>query len=575
MLACGLALAGCDKEDNGGDGPEPTPPTPEKPMPTPPSTETATISYTYAQNAVKAYGKGKKEDIDVAMCINDPKYAGMKLTGIRAYISTAEGISNTSVWISKQLQLENKMNVPDIDSWSVTPATVAEGGQTFAVLDMNLPEAYTLTTDPLYIGYSITVDDNTTEEQRFPVIYSEGPNPNGLFIHMSKSVLKWTEYSNQVGGVAYIVARLESDFLNYALNVESAEPIYAENEKDFQASFNVANVGANPITSVKYSYSVDGGEDVEMSKELALPLQTNLVSTDPISLDFKGVSGVGKHSLLVKVTEVNGVENRAEKVSITCDLNVIPFVPVNRPLVEEFTGLWCGNCPRGFVAMEYIGEHYPDEAVVVCYHNGDPMQVTTNYPVPVTAFPQASINREYIMDPYWGTYTEFGKEMTILRNLQSYMDSFTIADINVTAELSGTSVNATANVVFIEDMDATDYEVGYVLVQNGIYNEGWGQDNYYSGQRGWEGTELEWFTQQPSPTKGLVFNDVAVDVKGMMGVAGSVPATVKAGEWYTHNYTFNIDGNSLVYDTANLVVVAYVVNKSTGMVLNSNKFAFK
>jgi hypothetical protein len=38
--------------------------------------------------------------------------------------------------------------------------------------------------------------------------------------------------------------------------------------------------------------------------------------------------------------------------------------------VEEFTGTWCGHCPRGAWALDSIEHYMPDHAIVVSWHNG-------------------------------------------------------------------------------------------------------------------------------------------------------------------------------------------------------------
>ena len=63
------------------------------------SAETSVLEYTYAEGEAFAFGKGKKETIDVAMCINDPSLVGMKVKGFKAYITTSEGICSPSLWM--------------------------------------------------------------------------------------------------------------------------------------------------------------------------------------------------------------------------------------------------------------------------------------------------------------------------------------------------------------------------------------------------------------------------------------------------------------------------------------------
>lgn len=539
--------------------------------------EASEVSFTYADGALAGWGKGKKETIDVAMCINEPSLAGMKLTGFKAYINTSEGIIDPSLWLSSNLTLENKENVPDIASFDVTPSNARVGEYDLSELSIVLPEPYLITNAPLYLGYTITVDDNTTEAQKNPIVISNGVNPNGFFLHMQKSVLKWMEYSQNVGGVAYIVATIEGDFPNNSLGFKSYNPIYTQDGEPFEAAFTVSNIGVNAVKSLKYSYSFDDEATViEESIDLVSPVEPSLTGSSLLSLPFEGVSGLGNHELNVTITEVNGVKNESNSAEISCVVDVLPFVPVHRPLVEEYTGLWCGWCPRGFIAMEMLAEDYGDNQVSICYHNSsnggsnDPMQVTSVYPMNVTGFPSASVDRQAIIDPYYGSSNDV--EYGIAVDVEKAMDQIAIADINVTAELADGIVSVNSSTSFIYDYETANYQVGYILVCNGLTDPSWLQTNYYSGQgASYIGSPLEVLTTWPSAVPGLIYNDVAVDVSGMNGVAGSLPQEINAVEAYNHTYSFNIEGNELVQNPDNLVVTAFIVDKSNGRIVNANK----
>ena len=534
--------------------------------------ETSEIDFTYAEGELAAYGKGKKESIDVAMCINDPSLTGMKVTGIKAYINTIDGLSETSVWLSSDLVIENKVNVADIASYDVTPQSATYAEYEVAVLAAELDEPYTLTGEPLYVGYSMTVDDVTTNGQKYPIIYTvQDANPNGLFLHMSKTVLKWRDYSETVGGVALIVVSLEGDLPEYSLGVVDYDSVYASDGDEFSVDFTVSNIGGNAINNVAYTYSVDGGAAQEGYAEFPIPVQPSLATTSQISLVFNGIEGTGAHDMEVTFTEVNGQPNESLAATSMVRVNVIPFVPVHRPLVEEYTGTWCGWCTRGFLAMELIKEYYDADEVSVCFHNGDPMTVTNVYPMNISGFPSASIDRISVLDPFYGSYSS--KEFGIGQDLLDRMAEFTIAEIDVTAELEGNEVNAEASVRFIQDVDDANYQIGYILICNGLTDPSWGQQNYYASYAGqYNGSLLEELTTWPAVVYDLVFDDVAVDVKAMSGVSGSIPSTIKTAETYTNTISFDIENNNLVQNVNNLVVAAFIIDKNNGRIVNANKF---
>lgn len=528
--------------------------------------------FTYAEGELFSYGQGKKENIDVAICIDNPSLEGMRLIGFRAYLSCADGFENTSLWLSNELNLEDKVNAPDIASYDVTPVSVPYGEGNIGLLSIDLPQPYILNGEPLYLGYSITVAQNETMEQKYPMVLSEGSHSNGFYLHMSKSVLKWMDYTKKAGGVAYIVALLDGDFYENSLSIKSSEEAYAELGKNFEMQINVNNNGGATVENLKYIYTYDNEDKIyEGSVSLPSPIQPDLTLYWPVTLTFEGISQIGPHDVNLTITEINGVENMSSQSSVSGLVNVMPYIPQHRPLVEEFTGLWCGWCPRGWIGMDMLGEKFGPDEVTICYHNGDAMAVTSTYPVDFDGYPSASIDRIDVIDPYYGTFDE-SVDFGISYDVENAMNQVTMADVQISAELVGTTVNAETSVIFMKDIKEADYELGYVLVCNGLTSPSWVQQNYYAGLGSeYVGTYLEEVCELPKRAAGLIFNDVAVDVSGMNGVPGSIPESIKTGETYTHAYSFDIKDNSLVQNQDNLIVTVFVIDKKTKRILNANK----
>lgn len=535
--------------------------------------ETGVVDYSYADGDLFAYGKGKKEVVDVAMCINDPQLKGMKILGFKAFINTIDGLKESSLWMSNNLTLNSsKENVPDIASFDVTPELGYYGNYQLGMMSVTLDEPYVIGDDPIYLGYSLNINDIKEEGQQYPIVCASSPNPNGLFLRLSKSILKWKDYSSLTGGSALIIATIEGEFPPSSLGIQGCETQYAPRNEEFTADFRVSNLGANPVSSIEYTYSVDGGAKTTSTIELDNPISPSLTVSNLISLQFNPIAELGEHTIDVTLSKVNGIANESVASSSAAKITVVPFMPVNRPLVEEYTGLWCGWCPRGWLAMEYIRENYAETSVSICYHSGDAMAVTGQFPMNVSGYPNASVNRQDLVDPYAGSS---GTHYGIVNDMTKIMNQFTEASIDVTAELVGKEVKATASVQFVFDNDNADYQIGFVLVCDGLSNSTWAQDNYYAGAGAdYFGTPLYELTTWPSKTYGLVFNDVAVDIKATRGIAGSIPTQVKVGETYTADVTYNIANNKLVQDEDNLVVTAFLINKKTGRIVNSNKFKF-
>lgn len=541
--------------------------------------ETTETGYSYADGELFPYGTARSETVDVAMCIDNPALAGFKVTSVKAYVNPTEGLSSTSLWMSSELKLEKKVNVPDIWSASVE---VEKGAYTDAygntrevgVLEYKPEQPYELTGNTVYVGYSLKVDNIDTESLKEPVLLGKSVSTEGFFIHTNKTVIHWTNYSEKTGGAALICLTLERESTDASLGIQTIYPVYASENDPFTTEVKVLNTGTVPVNTIAYRYTPDNGDGAKSGLlELDTPIVPGLIYPTTLSLKMEGMAGLGNHIVPLEILEVNGKSNTSPARTGNIDLTVIPFVPKHRPLIEEYTGLWCQYCTRGYIGMELIGEFYGDRQVSVCFHNNDVMMVTTEYPVEIPGYPSASIDRAIVLDPYYGTYQDI--DFGVHKNVDSSLEQLAIADLDIAVLVEGTKILTETSVRFIKDIKDADYQVGYILTCDGLTDPSWLQNNAYSGAAGFKDTYLEQAVEWPKYISGLIFNDVAVDVAGMIGIGGSLPKDMLMGERYSHSYEFNIEYNNLINDIDNVGVVAFILDKKTGKVVNANKVYLK
>ena len=543
----------------------------------------SSISYTYAGNEFGAWGKGKSEIYDVAIRIDDPALVGKKITSVRALINAYEGVESTSVWLSKELTLEKvdgvKVTVPDTYSAAVAPEQVSlpgadtQVGQLSAVLDT----PYVLTEEGIYVGYSLTVPtlpkgESLTDMQAKPLLLSPSDNPESLYIRASKDFLKWLPYNDKVGGAAVIYVTLEGEFSEYSLGIKDLPASYVVADEDFTVKATVANIGSSAVSRIGYSYTI-AGKDFENVIDLESPIEPDFVNTSVVAFPIEPLNEFGSHALDLKITTVNGAENVNSAASASSQVNVLPFIPVHRPMLEEFTGTWCGWCTRGYYALETLNELYGDDVVLAAYHSGDPMEVTDEFPVKVTGFPLSTLNRNGVEDPFYGNAPDgFGMKSEVVASMETMVPA-AIEVVAVWDNPEKTSISVKANSRFFETRNDAGYKIGYLLINNGLSGTGanWAQTNMFpSYASDYAGTELEVLTTWPAKVPNLVYNDVVVDVTGMKGVEGSVPAEIGYNIPYETDFSFDIASNSVIQDKDQLYVAAFIINPD-GTILNSNK----
>ncbi len=249
--------------------------------------------------------------------------------------------------------------------------------------------------------------------------------------------------------------------------------------------------------------------------------------------------------------------------------------PVHRPLIEEYTGTWCGWCIRGLVGMELMRETFGDDFIGVAYHNGDAMQITTSYPNNVTGFPSAFLERNYSIDPLYGFGNVSGGIINDMRQMAAIE---AIAGIDVTAKWTSadkTAIDVNVTSYFTSDYDNANFAIEVMLIADDLYGTGssWNQSNYYSGYSEYAKDDyLGPWTRKPSTVTGIHFNDVLVGFSG--AIANSLPTSIVAYDDYSTSYTFQLNRlpkPALIQNKDNLHIIAVVVYKNNRKAINANR----
>ena len=284
------------------------------------------------------------------------------------------------------------------------------------------------------------------------------------------------------------------------------------------------------------------------------------------------------------ITRVNGQPNE-QMAEAVADGSLITLAQASprRTLIEEYTGTWCGYCPRGTIGLELLREEFADDIAVVSIHTDDPMTILGYQPMyeNVRDYPTAFFNREYDVDPYAGSLEQpRGSRYDVL-----WQQSLpTEASLDVKAQWSSslqTRINVTSTMRFQYQSDTAPYGLAYVLVEDGLECDttGWEQRNFYyyfKDQDDYKpGTQMgddfkDYLNVDTEYMQGVVYNDVAVAAYGITeGLANSVKAPLAVGEEKTHSYTISVGLNNLIQDKQRLRVVAFIIDRKSGRVVNA------
>lgn len=354
---------------------------------------------------------------------------------------------------------------------------------------------------------------------------------------------------------------------NDAILVSAALNRYSLTSTNNTLAFTIKNDGSNAITSVDLSWNDGTAHTATVACNIAPGATATVNHTAAVSY-----ATVVEKDIAVSVEMVNGAAdpNMANNTVANKPFNT---VSANSPKVvffEEGTGTWCGWCPRGAVAMEYMDNTYPNTFAGVAVHNGDPMTVTAyDAAADFSGFPGANVDRVLlgvdVSNQDFETYYNDRKDL------------ITPVGVAIQTGGSGNNVTVTVNATFRSNFAAANYRLGVIISEDNVTGTGstWNQHNYYSSQTNniaLNGAGHNWQTEpDPVLAANMEYDHVGrALLGGYTGQAGSVPASITDGQVATYTFNYTVPATSV---RANMHAVAVVIDQATGEVLNAKEIS--
>ena len=534
--------------------------------------QTTEILYSRGDSALTVgTGVTKAETFDLCQELKDRALVGMRVKALRVTFPFANGLSNGQVWLSKQLPTikSQKMQPVDIATKAFTP----KRGYTEVVLD----EPYTITEEGLYVGYTFKMEASSTA--RKPVVTSRKSSAGGCYIHSSQMYrTAWHDMTGDWNDLAVEVVLEGESVAENSAGVGRVEEIKGHTGEVTETTVEIINHGTAGVKEFDYTWSIAGQTGtghVTLRGTNVLPGIAGRSTTFKVKLP--PVATKGQYTVTIDITKVNGIDNTDVARQGEGKVNLYNTLPKHRAVLEEYTGTWCGYCPRGFVGLEEMNRLYPDDFIGISYHNKDPLEFTQNFPSNVPGFPAAFIDRSVPTDAFAGN--SGGKVFGIDAVWKSACEVPAPAEVDIeTTWLEDSILKATSLVAFPVENAECPYEVSFCLLCDGLTGTGrqWAQANYYAGESGWPATMNE-FTQGGSYVNGLTFNFVIVARSSVSGIEGSLKAPIEADVTQTYDWQFdlrevlNTSDKPIIQDKEKLSVVVLLIEKATGKIVNANK----
>lgn len=543
--------------------------------------QSITFGYYTGYQKLKNWGTGKAETYSAAMLVNQPSMVGGKVTKIRIPMEPeAENITACSAFLTHELKASSGKATGDIANVEFTP----DGEEWITV---TLPEPYTITSEPFYVGYTFKVTSTNTQDMNAsPMVFGMDSQPDGLMVVTSRTYRKWTDLGSAIGGVLAAQIVVEGDMLKEnSAAVGKMKNAYVPLNGESTMAVTILNHGVSDINSIDYTYEAAGQQtqghaDVHIAHDI-------YGASAYIQVTTPAISTLGDHQGTFTITHVNGKPNSETlAASATNTLRVVRVVPVKHPLMEEFTGAWCGFCPSGWASMRWMNEHHPD-FICASYHNQDAMQITTQYPVKVDGFPMACFDRNHMTDAYQGDYK---RDLGIELSWYDECMEIPSANVDVTSSLDMETgvLTVDAQFTFCKDVPEANYGIAYLITADGLCgtNRNWRQHNYFSAEYSNGDYNNMYIEAMDTINQGreymmLTYDDVVVAQSGSAGktIDDVIPSSCTDGQVFTHSVTFlttdmtstYVEGENLVQHPDRMHAIALIYNKATGHVENCNK----
>jgi hypothetical protein len=490
----------------------------------------------------------------------------------------APNVTNVKVWIASQkpsaIDTDNCLQVVDV------PASELGSIQ----IDVPLTTPYTIPAEGVYVGYSFTITKVEYQDDAYPVLFfSESGVSNAFFLRAETNSPNWSDLTSEFGNL-YLQVLLKGEFPTNMVTPSDFGPVYAEVGTGVSAIFAVENQGGDPVSSIDYTITTDDFTSAESHVDIDPALEGFSKGRMVVAIPADGVQG--KKEKTLTITKVNGKENLADDKTAKFTLFTVSEIISRNVLVEQFTGIECGWCPRGHVGMANMREAYGGRFVGVAIHQyipagksqtSDAMFIAKNNYAKLNfgGAPSARVNRGGEVDPYYATNTG------IYNTMESEMAIPGLADVQVsgTFDEAFTKVDAKAK---LRPLFEGTYKLEFVLVADGLKGSGtgWNQANYYSSV----------YSSQTSITKESLpddlkflydlgasfyptFNDVAI-ASSYVGGSNKVPAqTIAAGETAEVSYSMDLPTSTKLKNALQkdqIYVIAILID-STGSIANVGK----
>jgi len=316
---------------------------------------------------------------------------------------------------------------------------------------------------------------------------------------------------------------------------------------------NVINLGYTNITSFDVDFDYNGNTITENITGV------NLITVGTHQVNFtNNITLLGGSNVAISnIYNINGM-NDDNPFDDTNSIQINAIIPAAGKLVigEEATGTWCGWCPRGAVALNWMDNDYEGYWQGIAVHNGDPM--TDAY-------------YDNGMAPYIGGYpsgiVDRGQDINPAAFKQDFLQRIVIPPSGIItngAELNGDTLMVSLTVDFQNSISG-NYKLACILVEDSVTGTTpqYYQSNSYSG--GGAGPLIDvdgsdWANKPSSvPASQMVYRHVARGIAPSFAGEPLSATSYNSGDSETICYKLLLDPS---WDQSQISIVGMLLDNS-------------
>lgn len=232
-------------------------------------------------------------------------------------------------------------------------------------------------------------------------------------------------------------------------------------------------------------------------------------------------------------------------------------------LIEEFTGAWCGWCPRMPILLEKLHAKYPN-VIISAFHAADTFDIGKDVrtvieeKLSVQGYPTSKLERLKDLDWYDANNNISFDQADSLVN--TFIKKTAVLGLGINSTITGNNLNITVKVGMGQALTIAKAKVMVYVLEGGL--TGPAQNNYYSNDKVKDDykndPDLGPLTKLAHSITGYTYNHVVrkvlTDAKG-----DEIPAAYKIkGAVYSKDFTLDISK----YKAANCSIIALVYGQN-------------